>query len=435
MQVTHGYGYPWVKEDVVIASTQPEPTAPGERVEIIDILRGFAIFGILLVNMIYFAHPIYLEVLDTAPWSSPIDHAARWLVTFFGEAKFFTLFSLLFGLGLAVQTQRAESKGISVVPLYVRRLLVLLVIGLAHAWLFWWGDILTYYAVLGFVLLRFRNAAPRRLLRWAVGLVLVPLLLNTGFIALTELGRSTPEGAAQIQAVLAETEAEFRAAYERALEVYSGTDFLAMIPQRIADWTFGTTGVLFNGMLLLVLAMFLVGLYVGKQQLLHRAAEHLPLFRRVFAWGAGIGVIGNLLFVTLARPANLLEPTWGTLVGLVGYLAGAPALSMAYAAGIVLLAQHPRRLARLRPLAAVGRTALSNYLLQTLVCTTLFYGYGLGLYGQVGPAAGIALTVVIFGLQVPLSNWWVRHFRFGPAEWLWRSLTYGRWQPMRLTEA
>lgn len=105
---------------------------------------------------------------------------------------------------------------------------------------------------------------------------------------------------------------------------------------------------------------------------------------------------------------------------------------MAYASGLVLLAQDPRWHARLLPLAAVGRTALSNYLLQTLICTTIFYGYGLGLYGQIGPAVGIALTLVIFGLQVPLSNWWVKRFRFGPFEWLWRSLTYGKLQPLRL---
>jgi uncharacterized protein len=161
---------------------------------------------------------------------------------------------------------------------------------------------------------------------------------------------------------------------------------------------------------------------------------NLPLWRKVFVWGAVLGIIGNLLYVTLARTGNPLEPTLISLLGMVGYIIGAPALSLCYASGLVLLTQNERWYARLAPLAAVGRTALSNYLLQTLIATSIFYGYGLGLYGQIGPAFGILLTLAIFGLQIPLSNWWVERFRFGPAEWLWRTLTYGKLQPMRLAE-
>ncbi len=413
-------------------ATASEPIQPSERAVVIDILRGFAVFGILLVNMLYFAHPAYLAVIDTGSGASPLDRAAGLLIAFFAEGKFFTLFSLLFGLGLAIQLQRAEAAGQSVVPLFVRRLLVLLVIGLAHAVLFWWGDILIYYALLGFLLLLFRNTPPHRLLRWAVAFLAIPLVMTAGGVALFELARTTPEGAVQLEAVLAESEAEFRAAYQKALAVYSGRDFLTMIPQRIADWAFATTGALFGGMLFLVLAMFLVGLYIGKRQLLLNAAEHLPLFRRVFHWGAGIGLAGNLLYVTLAHGESALELTWGTLIGLVSFLIGAPALSLAYAAGIVVLTQRATWHKLIMPLAAVGRTALSNYLLQTLICTTIFYGYGLGLYGQIGPATGLALSIAIFGLQVPLSGWWVKRFRFGPVEWLWRSLTYGKLQPLRL---
>lgn len=415
-------------------TTDKEPIQPSERAAVIDILRGFAVFGILLVNMLYFAHPVYLAV-TAGLWANPLDQAASLLIAFFAEGKFFTLFSLLFGLGLAIQLQRAKTKGVNAVPLYVRRLLVLLIIGLAHAVLFWWGDILVYYAILGFLLLLFRNTAPRRLLSWAFILLIIPLVMTAGQVALLELTRATPEGVAQIEAVLTETEAGFQAASEQALAVYRSRDFLAMIPQRIADWAFATTGVIFGGMLFLVLAMFLVGLSIGKQQLLHNAAENLPLLHKVFLWGAVIGISGNLLYVTLAHGASALELTWGTLIGLVGFLIGAPALSLAYAAGMVILAQNATWHKLLAPLAAVGRTALSNYLLQTLICTTIFYGYGLGLYGQIGPAVGLALTIAIFGLQVPLSNWWVERFRYGPAEWLWRSLTYGNLQPLRLDEA
>jgi uncharacterized protein len=414
-----------------MTTNHAQPTQPHERVELIDILRGFALFGILLVNMMHFAWPVYREAIDITLWTGPWDRSAEVLIAFLAEGKFFTLFSLLFGLGLAIQLERAEAKGVAFVPLYARRLAVLLVIGLAHAFLFWWGDILTYYALLGFVLLLFRHKAPRALLVWAGAFVLAPIVINTLLVGALTLGRATPEGAAQLEATLAQTEAAYRAAFEQALAVYGGSDFIAMIPQRIGDWGFATVGVLYGGMLFVVLAMFLLGLYLGKQRHLHHASEHLPAWRKVFAWGVLVGLVGNVLYVALARAGSALEPSWGTLVGLVGFLVGAPALSLAYASGLVLLVQRPSWLKRLRPLAPVGRMALSNYLLQTLIATTLVYGYGLGLYGRIGPAAGVALTLAIFAVQLSLSRWWLARFRFGPLEWLWRSLTYGRLQSLR----
>jgi uncharacterized protein len=411
---------------------QPQaPVQPDERLVVIDILRGFALFGILVVNMIYFAHPIYRGVIDLS-WASSIDRAAELVIKLFAEGKFFTMFSFLFGLGLAIQLQRAAAKGARFTPLYVRRLLVLLMFGLMHALLFWWGDILTYYATLGGVLLLFRNTAPRRLLMWALIFLVVPLVLNAAVVGITELARTTPEGAAQIEASLERGRQEYLTAYDRALAVYSGSSFTAMIPQRVADWSLQTVGVVFNGLMFVVLTMFMLGLYVGRQKLLHESGQHLALFRRVLLWGVILGGIGNVLYVVASAASDVLVPTWTSLAAMAGYVLGMPALSLAYAAGLVLLIQRPAWRQRLLPLAAVGRLALSNYLLQTLVCTTIFYGYGLGLYGQVGPAVGLVLTLVIFGLQIPLSIWWLRLFRFGPAEWLWRSLTYRRMQPMRV---
>lgn len=387
------------------SSQKTVPTQPGERIEVIDILRGFALLGILLVNLMLFASPIYGVVLAEPAWSGPLDRAAAWFVAFFAEGKFFTLFSLLFGLGLAVQLQRAEAKGVKLVPRYLRRLLVLLAIGVAHVTLFWWGDILVYYALLGFPLLRFRSLPPRRLLAWAFGVLLIPFVLNLGLLALVELGSSAPDGAAQMDTAASATQAQIETSYAQAMAVYRGGDFGAMVLQRLQDYGFATFGSVFTGILFVVFAMFLVGLYVGKRQLLQRAHEHRFLFLRVLVWGAVLGLGGNALYATLTRTANPFETSAGSLLGLAGYLIGNPALSLCYASGVVLLTQSARVHVLLKPLAAVGRTALSNYLLQTFICTTLFYGYGLGLYGRIGPALGVALTLIIFGLQVPLSNW------------------------------
>jgi uncharacterized protein len=402
------------------------PTQPNERVEIIDILRGFALFGILLVNMMYFAWPVYTEVVGK-PWMHPLDNATSWFVSFFAAGKFFTLFSFLFGLGLAVQMQRAEAKGVAIVPLYMRRLLVLLLIGIVHVVLLWFGDILTYYALLGFVLLLFRRTKPRRLLIWASVFLLIPLLLNAAFTGLIRLADDTSQIASSQT-----LEAQYQENYAQALTTYRSGSFAAMIEQRVQDYAFTSLGQVFSGSLLIVLAMFLLGLYVGKRQLLQNAKEHLPFFKRVFVWGGVLGLGGTTLEHLFLSSASPLEPTFLSLLGLAGYIIGAPALSLCYASGLVLLAQ---RVKRLNVLAPLGRTALSNYLLQSLICTTLFYGYGFGLYGKVGPALGIVITVAIYALQIPLSHWWLRHFRFGPAEWLWRTLTYGKIQPMRLSEA
>jgi uncharacterized protein len=144
-----------------------------------------------------------------------------------------------------------------------------------------------------------------------------------------------------------------------------------------------------------------------------------------------VGVFGNMLYVFAGLVSNRGEASPLGLLALSGQTFGAPALSIFYMTSLVLLAQTAIWEYRLQPLASVGRMAISNYLLQTLICTTLFYGYGFGLYGQVGAAAGVLLTIAIYALQIPLSVWWLHHFRFGPVEWLWRSLSYGQWQPMR----
>ena len=144
-----------------------------------------------------------------------------------------------------------------------------------------------------------------------------------------------------------------------------------------------------------------------------------------------IGLIGNGIYVYFGQQANRAMPSLVNLISLAGQTFGAPALALFYMASLTLLAERPVWRGRLAPLANAGRMALTNYLLQSLVCTILFYGYGFGLYGRIGAAGGIVLTAAIFLVQVALSTWWLGRFRFGPMEWLWRTLTYGKRQEMR----
>jgi uncharacterized protein len=418
------------------AAAQP-PTAAGsavgpitssERIEVVDILRGFALFGILLVNMALFKAP-WMPGLPPATTSvSAIDQLAAWAIDLFATGKFFTLFSFLFGFGFAMQMLRAQERGAPFVARFTRRLLVLLAIGLTHALLIWYGDILVSYALLGFVLILFRNRSPRALLIWAAALLILATLLIGATTALNEMSQSIPEARAQIAQVEAEMLAQSREEHARDIAIYGGGSYFAIVAERAQDYQAALFGLLF--MFAPILAMFLLGLYAGKRRILHDVEAHLALLRRVRFWGLLLG----FTFSALAVLAQARLSMFGALLAeILHFSLVGPVLSMGYAATIVLLARDARWRARLAPLGAAGRMALTNYLMQSLICTTIFYGYGLGLYGQVGAAIGIALAVVIYALQIPFSAWWLARFRFGPAEWLWRSLTYGRRQPMRRT--
>jgi uncharacterized protein len=407
------------------------PVQPAERVETIDILRGFALLGILLVNMGIFINPIFSFLLPPDPATPAIDKAASWLIHFIAEGKFYSLFSLLFGLGFAIQFIRAEERGGRIVPLYMRRLFVLLLIGMAHAFLVWTGDILILYALLGFVLILFRKARPKTLLIW-IGVILVGyLLFLTAAVGLLQLARLEPTMAVEMDRAFAEQEAHYRAETERAYQVYSEGGFAEITRHRIHEYTTFVSFAAF-GMFPGIFIMFLAGLYFGRRRLFFEIEDNLAFFRKLFWWGLAIGLPANLLYATImSGPASRLELSPAFLAATVAQIVGAPALSLGYVAALTLLSRRETWQNWLRLLAPTGRMALTNYLLQSIICTFIFYGYGLGLFGRVGAAVGLLLSLVIFAAQVAWSNWWMGRYRYGPAEWLWRSLTYMRPQPMR----
>jgi uncharacterized protein len=413
------------------AVNSPVPTR--ERIDVIDMVRGFAIFGILVVNMIIFGTPVYSFAMGLNAPETLLDQAVALGIRFFAESKFYSLFSMLFGLGLTIQMTRSLSKGKRFVPLYLRRLAVLLVIGLVHAFVFWPGDILVMYAVLGVLLIFFRNAKPRTLLIWSAVCVLLPVLITAALMGLIEMGKMQPEGAAMVESAFQEQRASLELANQHAMTVYTQGSWVEQFSERAAEnfFMYGTLPIFGPS----ILAMFLLGMAVGKAGILQDIPANIGLIRRVQVWGGIIGVVGNLLGTVMRAASPVRFYLTPMSVGAdAAFAIGAPALSLFYASTIILLVQNPVWKEWLAPLASVGRMALSNYLLQTLICTTIFYNYGLGLYGQVGHALGLVLTVLIYALQIPLSLWWLRRFEFGPMEWLWRSLTYGKRQPMRLLQ-
>lgn len=409
----------------VRAGGQPDaraagPITPGERLPILDALRGLAIFGILLVNIFFFSAPLYLPMAGMEWGSGPLDKAAELVVRFLVQGKFYSLFSFLFGLGFAIQLERAEARGARFVPLYRRRLLALLLIGLVHAYLIWMGDILTVYALLGFLLFFFRRRQPRTILIWALALLFIPVLFAAGMVA----SSGSSEGGGPFG-----SPEHYRILVELSHQAYGEGTLGEIMAQRAQDAVFVTMGGLFQSPQ--IFAMFLFGAYFGRRRLFHDLPQHLGLYGKIWRWGLVLGVAGNLVFTVVNEFVNPMAPSGLFVVGAAAYAFGAPALCFFYISSFVLLFQRPSWRARLGQLKPVGRAALSNYLLQSIVCTTIFYSYGLALYGKAGPALGVGLAVVIFALQIPLSRWWLRRFRFGPAEWFWRSLTYGKRQPLR----
>jgi uncharacterized protein len=409
------------------------PTQSAERIELLDVLRGFALLGILIVNMVAFAHVTLAAATLPLSYATPVDRGASWLIRWLAEGKFYSLFAMLFGLGFILQLDRAEARGRRFMPAYLRRLAVLFAFGVLHGVFFWVGDILAIYAVLGLPLLLFRRTRPRRLLIWSAILLLLPTFLIATATVLLAAVRADPAAALQYETLLAEQRAATQAEIARVAAVYGQGSFAEITAQRVQDllqmWLF-TLFILPN-----IFAMFLLGVYLARQRIFHTPEAHRGVLRRLCAWGFSLGLPLNAVYATGIETLVRSEPSGPLVVALLAQAVGAPLLALGYAAGLALLWQSPIWQPRLRLLAPPGRMALTNYLLQSLIATWLFYGYGLGWFGKVGIAAGLGLTLAIYVLNVAISQWWLHRFRFGPAEWLWRTLTYLHPQTMIVTRA
>jgi uncharacterized protein len=395
--------------------------APDSRIVEVDMLRGFALFTVLLENMYGFG-------ADSIAWSSATDKLAFGVMQVFVESKSWTLFSILFGFGFALQLERAHVAGFRILPTYLRRLAVLFALGAAHALLFD-GDILMLFAELGLGLLVVRRLPTRSLLLVAAALLLVFPLVR---LASAHEGRG-PVGPEEVEEARADLE---RAQRTHVYAIGSLADVAADNASAIPADPLEDVATPESG--LAVFAMFLLGCSVGRSGFLRDIPGNAAALARARAWGLGIGLgamAAKQVLGATAGYAVFREQRAGPGAELAGDLLfafGTTALALGYAAALILAAQTRRGRAALAPLAAVGRLSLTVYLMQTLMFTTLFYGYGFGQAFRLGPVAVTGWAVAFFAVQVVACQWWSRRFRFGPMEWLWRSLTYLTWQPLLL---
>lgn len=389
--------------------------APSQRQPGVDALRGFALLGILVVNIASFASAYFGVGLPDPLGQSLFERSAVLLRALIFESKFYLLFSFLFGYSFTLQLQATQRAGTSFEPRMGRRLAMLCLLGVVHGVLLYHGDILLTYGLLGAVLLMLYRHSDRWLLRCAVALILGPALLWAVFAWLLSF---VPD-AADLRAAYAEA--------DRALAAYRGTGS-SIIDQHIHTMRRSAWSVLLVYMPG-VLAMLLAGCVAGRHRLLADGVVHRALLRRVLFWGLAVGLPGAAFYAcTALRTSGVVREVQGLSISLMT----APFLSAAYASGLMLLfttARGGRALADL--LAPAGRMALTNYLMQSLVCAWLFLAYGLRWMGSVSPSASIGIACVIFALQLVLSRWWMGRFAYGPVEWLLRAVTHRAWPRMR----
>lgn len=392
------------------------PTPPSQRVTAIDVVRGFTLWGILYANILWISGFLDLSRKLQAPMLAGfLDRTALFLIRLLVFGKFYYLFAFLFGVGFSLQLERAAAAGRPFAGYFVRRMAVLFVLGWLHALFVWWGDILRFYALLGVVLLLSRGLSDRRL-HIAIGVcLLAPLLLQVGQAFLwpaTKLPRlATLTGRAELDF--------FRTARYGEWFAYNARQVLDSGLQQFWD-----------GRVFKMLGMFLTGRLASQYGLFRDSGRHGLLLKRLLLWGAVLGIAGNFGKTALHYLQVPLSAAEENVLAEFFYLFGVPGLSACYLAMLLLLLRVPAWADRLKPLSALGRVSLSTYVSQILICALLFRPFGLGLYARLGVAKLAILATGILLLQSALAALWLRRFRFGPLEWLWRSATYGRFEPM-----
>lgn len=445
-------------------TTRAQPVQAGERITALDVARGVALLGILTVNIHYFGWPLGDVLATHTPprGVSGIEYAAWYYLRTFGEGKFFTIFSTLFGAGLTIQWLRAKERGLGFGALAARRLGFLMMLGLCHALLLWYGDILFIYAWGGLVLLvplHFKWSA-RTQVAVAIILMVLASLLWGGMSMLQDFGSRAAEQQTQQATESTTTLAApspdstkstansnpAETPFGRLLQHWQtgggsgGPDVPAwrdneVIAYRDGPWlqSFLFRGItwlsmifmIFFGFGLAVLTMFLIGSAIIKSDILRTGTN--ASFRWMAIGGLCVGVPLSIVATALLSSGS---PWLRDFLSASLFLPAGAAVALGVIACVVLWTRSGKVAGVARLIATTGRFGLSNYLLQTVICTTIFYHWGFGKFGSLGGPALLGIALGVYAVQVVLSAVAARYLQYGPMEWLWRSVTYWRIQPL-----
>jgi uncharacterized protein len=409
-----------------------DPKKPGntgavperERIESIDVLRGVAVLGILVMNIQSFSMVDIAYIIPTAYGDLTGWNYLVWYLSYLlADQKFITIFSMLFGAGIVLMTRRQEAATGRSGAVHYRRMAILLLFGALHAYLIWYGDILVTYALCGMLVYWFRRCRVGVQILLGVLLLVVGCLISVGLYYWVI---SNPEMAGEFQKGLNPSAAEL----QREIDAYRG-NWLSCLEHRVpVTIQFETAIFLYftfwkaAGLMLIGMGLFKLGVFSAQAS----RATYLAFI----ALGVLVG-IPVIAFGERQAAARNWDAIYWFLAGSEYNYWGSVLVALAYVGLVMLVCQQASWKRFTLPLAAAGRMALTNYLLQSIICTTLFYGYGFGLFGKVARVGQIGIVFAIWVFQLVICPLWLRFFPYGPAEWLWRLLTYGRWPSRGLT--
>ncbi|MFZ3579279.1 DUF418 domain-containing protein [Virgibacillus sp. DJP39] len=383
-----------------------DPISEKKRLLWIDAARGFAIFGIFMVNIGAFSAPYFMHGGEAEAWPGSVSHFIQGIIDMFFQASFYTLFSLLFGFGFQIMIDRLVEKGGAVYSILFRRMLILIGFGLVHAFLIWYGDILLSYGIIGLFLLLFVKVKNRTLMIWAFLLMgssvtyystyLYEYRQYLGFIGHEEINQ--------------------------AIVNYQSSSVPKIWAQNYADWVYANGDIAYIFLTSTLLPLFLVGMLIARKRWLH----DLEQFKGVLKWGWAV----SLLFFLVLKlgPYAYGNPVWFSYIQ---DNLGGSASALFYIFSIGLLARFDFGMKLIKPFVHVGRMSLTNYISQSIIMFILFYGIGFSMYGTISPLEGVFIVILVYTLQVFASKWWFNYYQFGPLEWIWRGLTYNQRQTFK----
>lgn len=392
-----------------------------ERIAVVDALRAFALLGIIITHAAlgFLAGPVPVEHFNSY---SALDRVVDDLVRVLTFGKFFAIFSFLFGLSFAIQLENATRKGASFSGRFTWRLMILLAIGFVHS-LFFSGDILVIYGLLGLLLIPFRKLKNRTLL-----IVSLILILNVPGVLLSVLTASAPAPSAEQQQANLEFQAQFTEMAVRQFDIKRSGSLSEVMHVNLTETPINKLFFLvLTGRLWITLGLFLLGLYAGRINLFRETDANRNLFRRMFVWAGGTALITSIIEALYPNP--IFAQTFTDVLTGISFTIQQASLTAFYIAAVTLVFWSRPSHGLLPPLAATGRMGLTTYLMQTAFGLIVFYGVGFGLLDQLGVAASVGLSILFFAVQILFASWWMSHFKLGPVEWLWRSLTYFKLQP------
>lgn len=422
------------------------PVQDAERILSLDALRGVAILGILVMNIYAFAMPFIAYNNPLIMGGVEAHNIGTWFFThIFFDQKFLSIFAMLFGAGMILMTGSAEARGAPYARIYYRRLFWLLVLGSVHGYLIWVGDILFNYAAIGMLVFLFRKRSPKTLV--VIGCLLLPLTLVMS-LGMAERMEKTIAGVTeatvvqQAGEVLSEKQEKLLVSWERSRAFIAPTDedlqkdlnayrgaYIDVVKHRAPVYFMLQVFVtLFFG-ISRIAALMMFGMALMKTGVLSGERSQ-NFYRNLMLAGYLVG-LPLTIFSAFDLNAHQFDTLYVMRSGGIANYVGSLVVAFGHIGLVMLIIKSGVLAGLVTRFAAVGRMALTNYLMHSVILTTVFYGYGLGLYGTIPRFWQMGFVIAVITLQLGLSPWWLARFRFGPAEWLWRSLTYWKRQPFR----